>query len=147
MLTIPVFGNLLSSTRNGQLDKAVIITGGKSNRQSVEVLLSDTTEWCILPDLPDYRDTHSQTGLTSCGSGYGGFESDNCVTFSEGEWFESHTLVHSRAGHCSWSTESHGIVLMGGYYGSSSTELLTENGESQESFSLKYSTRYFTIKY
>ena len=137
---LPGFAKLHNYTAD--IDKAVIITGGKPDRQSVEVLRGDITDSCSLPDLPDIRDTHSQSGLVTCGSGYGGFEDEYCVTFSEGEWFESHRLLHSRAGHCSWSSQAQGTILIGGYYGSSSSELLTDNGESQESFPLKYSTRY-----
>ena len=137
---LPGFAKILNFTAD--IDKAVIITGGKPDRQSVEVLRGDITDSCNLPNLPDIRDTHSQSGLVTCGSGYGGFEGEYCVTFSEGEWFESHRLLHSRAGHCSWSSQAHGTFLIGGYYGSSSSELLTDNGESQESFPLKYSTRY-----
>ena len=45
---------------------AIIVTGGipsKSAGTSVELLHSDGTPWCSLPDLPEIRYGHTQTGL------------------------------------------------------------------------------------
>ena len=39
--------------------------GGDTSLVSVEVLKEDGSPWCSLPDLPDNRHLHSQTGLLS----------------------------------------------------------------------------------
>ena len=123
---------------------------GSSNSRYVEILEEDGSQCCSLPDLPDIRRMHTQSGLTACG-GYGSINGDasrTCVTFdtSSGQWSTSHTLQHSRYKHSSWMS-SKGVVLMGGDggiegSGSSGTtsELLNSNGRSTPSFSLKYHT-------
>ena len=66
----------------------------------------------------------------------------SCIRLVDGKWNQSHTLVHGRYHHSSW-TSSTGIVLMGGGGSSGSgttVELLTDDGQSVELFSLKYDT-------
>ena len=51
---------------------AVLVTGGvptNSVGTSVELLSSNGTRLCSLPNLPAPRHYHSQTGLLSCGGG------------------------------------------------------------------------------
>ena len=104
----------------------------------VEVLHSDGSPWCSLPDLPDIRVYHSQTGLETCGGGYYG--QMNCVKLSEGGWTPSHNLTEERYGHTSWASPA-GTLLMGGY-SDYTTELLKEDtGDSVMHFNLKYGTR------
>merc|ERR1712112_511427 len=90
---------------------------------------------------PDNRQGHSQSGLVTCGGSGGGHNIDiqtSCVTFSSGQWRTSHQLQKQRFYHSSWMSQ-HGVVLMGG--GSPSTsEILTEDGQSSPSFTLKYDT-------
>ena len=111
---------------------------------SVELLLSDGSPWCNLPSFPDGRMGHTQSGMVTCGcSDIGAYEAgDSCITFSGGQWTTSHSLQYRRAGHSSWTSAQHGVVLMGGGYGhtGSSTEMLTDDGDSQELFPLKYYT-------
>ena len=128
----------------------IIITGGINGSgalTSVELLKADgSPSSCSLPPLPEGRRVHSQTGLTACG----GYDSDDikrsCVTLSAGFWTRSHNLVNPRGFHTSW--ESHqGIMLLGGGVEalsggySNTTELLKEDGTSEELFHLKYPSR------
>ena len=128
---------------------AIIVTGGLDvihyeAMTSVELLLSDGSPWCNLPSFPDGRMGHTQSGMVTCGcSDIGAYEAgDSCITFRGGQWTTSHSLQYRRAGHSSWTSAQHGVVLIGGGYGhtGSSTEMLTDDGDSQELFPLKYYT-------
>ena len=117
---------------------AILVTGGGSgdNERSVEALWSNGSSLCSLPDMPDVRYYHTQSGLVTCG---GGSTSTSCYTFTNGVWTKSHTLRHERYHHSSW-TSPMGIVLMGGAGSDTTTELLTDDGQSTEHFSLQYRT-------
>ena len=117
---------------------AIIITGGYPSSRSVEILRANGSYWCSLPDLPDDRWYHSQSGLVTCG-GYYSDTRASCLTFSSGQWRTSHQLRHQRYYHSSWMSQ-HGVVLMGGA-SPTTTEILTEDGQSSPSFALKYITR------
>ena len=116
----------------------IIITGGYDTRTSIEVLDPDVSpSSCSLPQLPEGRFGHTLTGLTACG-GYGSAATRrSCVTLSESSWIKSHNLVHRRQDHCAWETDS-GIILLGGSLNNKTTELLKEDGGSEEHFPLKY---------
>ena len=116
---------------------AIIITGG-IYEDSVELLFPNGTSLCSLPSLPNTRYGHTQSGLVTCGGG--GWSSRDCITFSGGQWNTSHSLLYERTYHTSWSSTQHGTILIGGMNSDSrtTTEILTETGESQESFTLKY---------
>ena len=116
----------------------ILVTGGNpgSNYKSAELLKEDGSQLCKLPNLPDDRRDHSQSGLTSCG---GADTQTSCVTLVSGQWTTSHTLQHSRYGHSTWMS-SQGLVLIGGWPSSRTTELLNNNGGSSPSFELKYRT-------
>ena len=119
---------------------AIIITGGYTDEgtdDSVELLFPNGTFLCSLPSLPDPRYYHTQSGLVACG-GVGGYK--DRIIFSGGQWNTSHSLLYSRFEHTSWSSTQHGKILIGGYDSRTTTEMLTETGESQESFTLKYQT-------
>ena len=122
----------------------VIVTGSSGNykpaKTSVELLSSNGTRLCSLPDLPAERFYHSQSGLLTCG---GGFAAKNsCVTFAGGRWKKSHTLGKPRHDHTAWALPN-GVLLIGGPrttgdgLSATSTELLTDNGVSTPSFSLQ----------
>ena len=118
---------------------AILVTGGYGdNQRSVEALWSNGSSLCSLPDLPDIYYHHTQSGLVTCG-GYMGDTLRSCYTFTNGVWTKSHTLRHARYLHSSW-TSPMGIVLMGGDLSRTTTELLTDAGQSTEYFSLQYST-------
>ena len=105
---------------------------------SVEILRDDGSYWCSLPDLPDQRSWHSQSGLITCGGGsfYGNVRR-SCLTFSAGQWNMSHRLAYQRYYHVSWISQQ-GVVLIGGEISDGETETLTDDGESTEGFKLKY---------
>ena len=124
---------------------AIIVTGGVTSNTvgtSVELLHSDGSPWCSLPNLPEYgRYAHTQTGLEACG-GYGPGEgtTTTCVRLEAGSWTPSHQLVEQRRSHSSWASPA-GTLLMGGY-NEQTTELLDANtGDSVTSFPLKYNSR------
>ena len=82
---------------------AIIVTGGvyvtkpgkyamvpgKSAGISVELLHSDGTPWCSLPDLPETRYGHTQTGLEACGGGSSSSPQTTCVRLSGDSWSQS----------------------------------------------------------
>ena len=115
--------------------------GGISAYNSVEVLFANGTSYCTLPDVSKYRYYHTQDGLTACG-GDGNIR-DNCVTLTDGQWTQSHTLLHDRHYHTSWSLGDERVMLMGGYYSGNTTEIVSPGSSStSEGFTLKYNTRY-----
>ena len=119
---------------------AIIVTGGipsESAGTSGELLHSDGSPWCTLPDLPEARYDHTQTGLEVCG----GWMWNTCVRLSEGSWTPSHQLLEQRGDHCSWASAA-GTLLMGGSNSVDTGELLDANTRhSVTSFPLKYSTQ------
>ena len=121
------------------------MTGGYPSRSvgtSVELLHSDGSPWCTLPDLPEARDSHTQTGLESCG-GTSPATWTTCVRLEGGSWTPSHQLLEERYYqyyHSSWASPA-GTMLMGGRNSPQTTELLDANtGDSVMSFPLKYNT-------
>ena len=122
----------------------LLVTGGYStgsdgtyigSRTSVELLSSDGTRLCSLPNLPAVRKYHSQTGLITCGGG-GGSEMKSCVTFSAGRWKKTHTLGHKWYGHTAWASPRGVLLIGGGIRWRTTTELLTDNGDTTPFFNL-----------
>ena len=111
----------------------VIVTGGIHARTSVELLSSNGTRLCSLPNLPAGRYRHSQAGLVACGGDTS--EMTSCVTFSAGSWKKTHALGSRVFGHTAWASPR-GVLLMGGRYGMSTTKLLMDNGQTSPSFNL-----------
>jgi len=116
---------------------AIIITGSEG---VTEILRENGSYWCLMPDLPHRRIRHTQSGLITCG-GHGENDTDtSCLTFSDGQWRETHQLQKGRVLHSSWMSQQ-GLVLLGGYGGGeNTTEILTDDGGSLPSFTLKYDT-------
>ena len=122
----------------------VLVSGGNSETgnalASVEVIREDGTT-CSLPDLPEPRVEHSQSGLISCG-GYHDNVRTTCTEFASGEWTTSHNLTEDRKTHTSWNAPD-GVILLGGYSSPNTTELLSSFTSSTTlSFSLDYRSRY-----
>ena len=115
-----------------------MVTGGwggtESVKTSVELLSSNGTRLCSLPNLPEKRMYHSQTGVLACG---GGSDQKSCSTFAGGRWKKSHTLGRSRFGHTAWASPQ-GVLLIGGGdpLAGTTTELLTDEGRTTPSFAL-----------
>ena len=114
----------------------IIVTGGTGAKTSVELLFPNGTRLCSLPDLLVGRHYPSQTGLVTCGSS----EAATCETFKEGSWVETHTLSQRRHQHSAWASPQ-GVVIIGGDYSTTTTELLTDDGNTTPGFTLDYSTR------
>ena len=115
----------------------VIVTAGygdtESVKTSVELLSSNGTRLCSLPNLPEKRHYLSQTGFVTCSG-------NSCVTFSSGRWKKTHIWdkSRSRVDHTAWASPN-GVLLMGGMNAATqtTTELLNDNGGSTPSFTLK----------
>ena len=130
----------------------IIVSGGRepggsrTPSTSVELLYGNGSS-CWLPDLPEGRWSHSQSGLVICGGGYKK-TLRSCSTLVAGVWTPSHTLQQQRSSHLSWETEG-GIILLGGRDRGArqTTELLssasstTTLSHSQSHFALPYDTR------
>ena len=123
----------------------IILTGSGGREgersKSVEILRSDGTPLCSLPDLPYDLWGHTQNGLTTCGGTNGNIRR-RCYTFDPktGTWEISHNLNEERFYHNSWETPR-GIVLIGGT-GLKSTELLVASEKPQlNPFEMKYESR------
>ena len=146
----------------------VLVSGGKESGsegpasvyagKSVELLSSNGTRLCSLPNLPGERWGHSQTRLLTCGGGVGS-EKTSCVTFDAGSWKKTHTLGQQWRDHTAWASPQ-GVMLMKSKYkptisiswrgapqpghaprgssGSTKTELLTDDGGSTPSLNLDY---------
>ena len=83
-------------------------------------------------------------GHASAGDGTvcGGYGSDDSLTTCEtmdttGVWSISHTLNQKREDSVMWRTR-----LLGGYYSRTTTEVLQDDGGSENSFTLQHVTRY-----
>ena len=130
----------------------VLVTGSLGQGEtSAEVWLADGRS-CSLPDLPQARYAHTQSGMTGCGGfGFDSLISSTCITFN-GEWEQSHVLTVPRQFHVSWRSSS-GILLLGGMEVAgpfvtdlgveTTTELLsTMESTSTSHFDLPYVTRF-----
>ena len=133
-----------------------MVTGGRGARgakaeTTVDLLSIDGTKLCSLPDLLAGRDHHSQNGLLVCGGGHWkpgtalAEVAASCDTFADGKWKRTHTLAHMRQNTPSWASPQ-GVLLMGGDDGGKdkrtwkrrkSTELLTDDGATKPSFTLR----------
>ena len=116
--------------------------------KSVELLHNDGTPWCSLPDLPDDRWHHTQTGLEACGGGGGyiggGYMGTSCIKFSGGMWKPSHKLKKERTSHSSWAAPR-GTVLMGGMENGMESGKTTELLDDTSRVSI--SIMHFPLKY
>ena len=116
-----------------------MVGGYSSAGVSAELLYTNGTSLCNLPNLPVKRDYPSQTGLVTCG-GKSDETMSSCLTFKDGTWQQTHTLGTRRQHHLSWASPQ-GVLLIGGdYAGGTTTELLNDNGSTTPSFDLDYNT-------
>jgi hypothetical protein len=118
------------------------MSGGYGADTNVEVYVPSTGQSCSLPSLPAEREGHTMDSLYICGGGYSSSRT-NCLHFSSGQWYTSHTLVEKRSGHSSWQTDQ-GLVLMGGRYRGwkYGSEIVPTAGEQGgPSFAMHYRTK------
>ena len=120
--------------------------------KSVQVLQSNGSYLCNLPDLPDNgKHRHSQKGLELCGSGpvYG--DPMRCEKFEDGEWKVTHNVSVDlqRQGEIYWFSPQGKILIAGccykpednvcgTYYCSSDTLALKDDGSMEASFNLNH---------
>ena len=120
------------------------MTGGDNGEDylsSVEVYHPGTNTSCTLPSLPEGISSHSQDGLVLCG-GYPDF-GRSCYTLNTdtAQWTKTHSLSERRYGHTSWRREDGSILLIGGGYSETTTELVSDSSRvSTPGFTLKYET-------
>ena len=137
--TTTTFASTTTTTMNTVY--GIIVTGGsKQSNKSVEILKEDldgnVMSYCSLPDLPDVRNSHTQSAMTTCGGGETNDTKTSCVTFSSGLWKPTHVLQYERQGHSSWMS-THGIVILGGAGPfENSTEILKDDGTSALNFTI-----------
>ena len=110
----------------------LVISGGEGALTSVEIFIPSTNHSCTLPSLPDWRYHHTMSGLTICG---GLDTKTTCLQLSFGVWGVTHTLRKERWDHSSWQSDQHGLILMGGWGGAMSSEVVEQGGES---FDMRY---------
>ena len=123
------------------LTLAVLMTGGYWGRdrdlpKSAEIYHPDSDSACILPDLPDHREGHTQDGLLLCGGLYtdGSCRKWNNIT---GAWdLLTESLKWFRHGHTSWTPENGSVTyLMGGSPSAYPSEVVDlDNGQVNASF-------------
>ena len=124
----------------------VLVTGGQGEGgdfNSTELLNMDGTWNCPMPEMPEPRMGHTQTGPIVCGGRGGGTKS--CITFISGDvnWKKSHNLAKVRWGHSAWDSPQ-GIMMLGGWGSNrawTTSEILMESGDTRTGFSLNYDTR------
>ena len=120
----------------------IIITGGNSpsgtDEPQVELLDEYGTLICNLPNLPDERFGHTQTGLVACGGGNASYGISTCLTFQDGSWTYSY-MTEPRYLHSSWNSPK-GVMLLGGQYIHPllTSEILMEDEQWNSSFDLLY---------
>ena len=136
LVSLSIAKKILYFWSKNDLFSGIIISGGSPSRQSVEILRANGSYWCSLSDLPYIRWGHSQSGLVTCG-GLGSRARKSYEIFSSGQW-SGHGLQQKRSDHSSWISR-HGVLLMGGYYSRTTTEIY-RYGQSLPYFTLKYDT-------
>ena len=120
--------------------------GGWRNFVSVELLFTNGTYLCSLPDLPGPRYEHTQNGPMLCG-GYETIMRHSCVKFCGGFWNETHSSLRKpRTSHGSWASPG-GLMLIGGNFGRSTSEVLTDDGQSTMHWDPAWPASDETIKY
>ena len=123
----------------------VITVDGLEKFSKFVELIYPNGRTCSLPDLPEGRDTHSQTGLVICGGELpyrvDDKEHTSCFTFRAGAWVRSHTLAgQGRLWHSSWASPL-GPILFGGLWKDTrkTTELLSSSSQNTKKlFNLPY---------
>jgi len=118
--------------------EGILIAGGYrwDPLRSTEVFIPDTGKTCSLPDLPKENyghtlDTLGNTPVICGGYGDGGANLYSCLqltaTSAGGIWTNYATTRWGRHEHSSW-VSSAGLVLMGGEYSGTTTEIVPSGG-------------------
>ena len=137
----------------------IIVSGGDPTKgpfvagTNVELLHTNGSRICSLPDLPYSRSGHTQTGMIACGG------SENLVgqaaarrtchtlTPNSGSWVQSFNLAQDRQGHSAWARPSGSplalVILLGGFESGAekTSEILKASGETTPGFNLGFKTQ------
>ena len=117
----------------------MMISGGISSK--VEVISPSSNVSCSAPDLPQPRYGHTMNNNIVCG-GVGGTDTwTRCAQLTSAGWIRSHTLIHKRWYHSSWEVED-GIILLGGFFSGTTSEIAKWDGTTEELFTMKHNTMY-----
>ena len=109
---------------------------------SVELISTNGSSICELPQMSQYKFFYTQSGLTACGGGYEFDTMRSCIKFEDGSWTTlTDNLVELRTRQSSWINPDGDILLIGGSYSRTTTEIVYQNGTSIRSFDLKYKTK------
>jgi len=120
---------------------AILVTGGNGAYTLAEVLFTNGSSVCELPQLSQSKYSHTQSGLTSCGGGDYSDTRRSCIKLEAGSWTTlTDNLVEERRSHSSWVSPDGDILLIGDQYSLTTTEIVYQNGSSIRSFDLKYRT-------
>ena len=97
---------------------------------------------CELPSLPGIRGSHSMVTNTACGGFTGQEGLDTCISLTEGQWTQTHTLPSPRYAHSTWKIPD-GVVLLGGSVGPQADLVKPiANSSTEMIFTLKYRSMY-----
>ena len=133
----------LSSPPNS-ISAAILITGGFGAEQSAELFLPWSNSTCELPQLPDERYDHVQSGDMMCGGEHPGTR--NCVKWSaeQGDWLTLPlTLTEGRDDSTAWTeSRDHNLIILGGqnHAGETSETVSSDGVSTRTSFKMKYRT-------
>ena len=123
----------------------MMISGGVRSGTKVEVISPGGNVSCSAPDLPQPRQGHSMNNNIVCGGSVtlGADIAASCdqLNSTVSGWTRSHTLIHRRYSHSSWEVED-GIILLGGSYSGTTSEIAKWDGTTEELFSMKYNREY-----
>ena len=120
----------------------MLISGGRGSSTKAQVISLSGNVSCSVLDLPKPRYGHTMNNNIVCGGDVAGTDTQtSCAQLTAAGWSRSHTLQYRRSDHCSWEVED-GIILLGGYYSGTTSEIAKWDGTTEELFSMKYETRY-----
>ena len=118
---------------------AVLITGGYHTKQSAEIYHPGRDTPCVLPDLPDRRNSHTQDGSLVCG---GWWTPRSCRRWNTdtGAWdLVTGSLTEERWGHISWTPLDGSVTyLMGGDKSVQTSEAIDKDNSVTSSFPLQH---------
>ena len=117
------------------------MTGGSGTERSAEVLYTNGTSICNLPQMSLSKFQHTQSGLTACGGDGSSGNGRSCIKFVDGSWkILIGDLIYPREDHSSWMKPNGDILLIGGlnHGADETTETVDQNGTSTRSFDLRY---------
>jgi len=132
-----------NSPSTASCSEGIIIAGGyhSGNQKSAEIFAPLSSEDCPVGDLQQARHSHSWCNNLLCG-GFGSQTSRTCEMFDGGEsnfTLLPVTLLEKRSYHLCWGRKSGDVLLLGGFYSSTTTERVSADGSSSSAdFDLAY---------